>query len=169
MQNAGRPRSKTLADRACQLTAYRDTFPAYYRAMPLHLTRTILVAMIAICLAVFPVGMSRASASMSVPVPVAATGHSHPAGSGATHKHEHASAAASVQDQAQSSGDCAGHGKSGKDCPSACCGFGCHVFSVVLDVVLWAPLGRPIQLTTGNDEQVENGQPLFIERPPRSV
>jgi hypothetical protein len=137
--------------------------------MPLHLTRTFFIAMIAICLAVFPVGMSRASASMSAPVQPVHAAHSHDAISG-HHGHDHAHGSASVQEQAtQASSDCAQHDKSGKHCPSACCGFGCHVFSVVLDVAFWAPLGRPFQLATLNDEQTEDGQPLFIERPPRSV
>lgn len=137
--------------------------------------RALLVAMMAICLAVFPVGMSLASARVPAQPLQVATVHAHPAAS--AHErglpHEHGSALMALDATAlhaldAGGDDCSHHGSGGKSC-ATCCGFACHAFEPVMDLTLGAPLGRALQLLALREEQVGGGLPFSIERPPRSA
>ena len=133
--------------------------------------RTILVAIIAICLAASPAGMSRAFASVPAqPVQVTAV-HAHPDGSSS---HEHGSVLSDVEGAAvqavnDDGDDCSRHGSDGKNCASKCCGFACHAFQPILSGTLGIMFGRATQRLTLQDEQVEGGLPFSIDRPPRSA
>lgn len=135
----------------------------------LNLMRTIFVAVLAICLAAFPAGMSRASAPISEATLQAATAHSH-AEDAPTHEHELASAGVdgAAFQAANDEGDCSDHA-AGKQCGSTCCGFACHAFQPVLEVTLGVPFGRAVQPDALQEQQVGSGLPFAIERPPRSA
>jgi hypothetical protein len=138
----------------------------------LHQIRTILVAILALCLAVFPAGMSRASAPMPETVAEASHQHVHAPGA-AAHDHDGAHEAAvakgghSHSAMAGADHDCSGHGKDGKHCASTCCGLGCHAFQIVFEPALAAQHSYLIQRTATHDDQVGGGLPFSIERPPR--
>ena len=133
--------------------------------------RTILVAVIAMCLAAFPAGMSRASAPVSAQSLQGSTVHPH---AEHTSSHEHGLVLAGVDGAAfkavnHDDSDRAQRTSGGKQCGSTCCGFACHAFEPVLEMTLRAPPGRPVPPVATQDEQVGRGLPFSIERPPRSV
>ena len=139
--------------------------------------------MLAICLAVFPAGMSRAEAPRVVSHHGTTEPHVH-VHLGEAALHEHGSAVSDVAHATVSSadldasavgfdGDEASFGTSdeggGNGCGSTCCGFACHAYQLVAGLMVAGPMGRPTQRLSEQDEQVGSGMPSFIERPPRSL
>lgn len=134
--------------------------------------RAIVIAIIAICLAVFPAGMTRASLPTRAPMAVTHVhdGHDHASHVYASDAHEAGAAMAGTPDLRAVSdqhGDCAHEGGSDKDCAGMCCGFACHAFTPAAPTVLGIPSGRAVLGRVAEDRQVEDGLLFSIERPPR--
>ncbi|SFF75410.1 hypothetical protein SAMN04487844_1465 [Methylobacterium sp. yr596] len=133
--------------------------------------RTLLVAMVAACLAAIPAGIWRASAPIGVTASRAADGLRYAHG-GARHHHgvtgPHEDAPVSFTAEPDDDG-CMHHASGGKRCAPTCCGFACHAFEPSLAPGLTDPPSRTSDCHVTNDEQVEGGTPFRIERPPRAA
>lgn len=133
----------------------------------MQVTRALLVALAALCLAVLSVGLTPASAhglsphSASVETPA-------PALSAAVHNHghQHDTAAADVSAEAKPVGDhCADDGS--KPGTSPCCGFACHAVTPVQALTFGVAAQRVAPAHFVQDEQVSETSPSSLERPPR--
>lgn len=141
--------------------------------------RAILIAIVAICLAVFPGDMSRALVPAHAPQGVAQNvsqvheGHNHkPAHvhGNAASEPEAAPAGPAVLDASiDECGDCFHDDGNGKGCGKTCCGFPCHAFATVVQVVLTLQSGRASLHESREDRQVDDSLLFSIERPPRSA
>ena len=133
--------------------------------------RTLLLAVVAACLAAFPAGFWRASAPVGVTASQAANGFQYVRG-GTAHLHGmavhyenvRASVTAEPEDDA-----CMHHASGGRGCAPTCCGFACHAFEPALPPGLMAYPSRTSDCCVVDDEQVDGCTPLRIERPPRAA
>lgn len=126
-----------------------------------------MAALLAVCMAVFPIAMPQASA---------VAGHSHTETS-VVHDHDHSSVAAAAipaPDDEVSSAVAGHHEHASHEGPSSdgktCCGtMTCHVFQVSHAPALATrlPLTGVVQVTC--DQQVTKAAPGRLDRPPRTV
>lgn len=131
---------------------------------------TIIIALLALTMAIFPISMPGAAAS---------TGHSHaaPSSGHTTHAGGHdanheASAHASVTCHERVAGTgCADHAQGAHDQgDQTCCGgVSCHSFQVSTAPVVASPLASPVPVAIAGDEQVTGIVAGRLERPPRTV
>lgn len=133
----------------------------------MRLMGTIIVALLAIALAIFPISMSQAAASMEHEhTATADTGHEHATLNGA---HEHPDVIASC-DHVVASG-CSDHDPGSHD-PAGpnCCGMGmCHAFHLSVTPALNSPALSFAHISIAGDEQVVSVVSGRIDRPPRTV
>ncbi len=127
----------------------------------LRLMRTILVVLLAVSMAVFPVAMPQAAAS---------TGHNHASGA---HEHEAPDGTADVsaphEDDTLEHEHAASHDQD-EGSSSSCCGTTtCHAFQVSSSPALGARLPLIGVVQVACDHQVPSVFPGRLERPPRTV
>lgn len=137
---------------------------------PLRLMGTIIVALLAITMAIFPISVPQAAASAGHP-------HARVADAGHKHVHEHAAVdgphghadvashhdvmASAFGDHDQGSHDCAG---------PVCCSMGtCHAFQASVLPDLSSPAASTIPVALPGDEQVEGITAGGLDKPPRTV
>lgn len=134
--------------------------------MALHFVRATIIAVLAITLAGFPAGVVRALAPAAVSLEAAPHMHE---GTGHGQHHTDELAANSSESFPEVAVRVVDEGSAKEGCAATCCGFACHAFEPAFVDGLSTPLvetGSPALL---NDDQVGNGLPYFIERPPRSI
>ncbi|WP_114946370.1 hypothetical protein [Microvirga calopogonii] len=138
---------------------------------PLRLMATIIVALLAITMAIFPI---------SVPQAAAAAGHRHAAAvsssdghshehrvGGGEHEHVHRPASG---DEVTSSAS-ADHDQGSQGCAGPiCCSMGtCHAFQDTALPVLDSPAASRLPIAVPGDEQVGGITAGGLDRPPRTV
>lgn len=148
---------------------FRDTYPlSTTRSFSsLRLMGTIIVALLAITMAIFPISMPQA---------VAHAAHQHVTRVGTGHEHGVAERGHQHPDL-QASHDAAAVGLSGshdpdtQDCTGVvCCSMGaCHAFQDTAPPSLFSPAVSEISIALTRDEQVEEVIVGGLDRPPRTV
>ncbi len=132
----------------------------------MRLMGTIIVALLAFTMAIFPI---------SVPQAAASAGHPHTAMVGAVHghaasggDHDHVHEPASSHDITDASAD---HDQAPKDCSGpVCCSMGtCHAFQASVLPDLSSPAASTIPVALPGDEQVEGIGASGLDKPPRTV
>lgn len=135
----------------------------------MRLMATIIVALLAITMAVFPISVLPAAAP---------AGHQHAAGTvGHGHGHEHAGMDGSHRHaDVASSGhtalaDFGGHDGNSDDCTGpVCCSMGtCHAIQVSALPGLYSPTASQAAMAVTGDEQVGGIVTGGLDRPPRTV
>ena len=133
----------------------------------MRLMGIIIVALLAITMAIFPISMPQAAASMGPEHPVTADiGYAHATFDGV---HEHAAVMASCDDVVASG--CSDHDPGPHD-PAGpnCCGMGmCHAFQLSVTPILNSPALSFAPVAIAGDEQVASAVSGRIDRPPRTV
>jgi ABC-type nickel/cobalt efflux system permease component RcnA len=137
---------------------------------PLRLMGTLIVALLAITMAIFPISMPRAAAS---------AGHQHAVVAGAGHEHvhdhatvdrahDHADAASHADVVSSASGD---HDQDSHDCTGpVCCSMGtCHAFQDTAFPILSSPAVSHLPVAMPGDEQVGGITTGSLDKPPRTV
>jgi len=136
----------------------------------LRLLGTLIVALLAFTMAIFPISVPRAAAS---------TGHQHALYADAGHEHAHEHADVGDHDHGNvltSSGVTVAayvsdHDGNSKDCTGVvCCSMGtCHAFQASEQPSLYSPAASQIPMAMAGDEQVGGITAGGLERPPRTV
>jgi hypothetical protein len=127
---------------------------------------TIIVALLAFTMAIFPIAVPQAAASTGHPhAATAGTGHTHAVLDG---EHDHAHATASHGTDLSASAD---HGQGAHDCSGpVCCSMGtCHAFQASVLPDLSSPAASTIPVALPGDEQVEGITAGGLDKPPRTV
>ena len=133
----------------------------------MRLMGTIIVALLAITMAIFPISMPQAAVSMGPEHTVTAEiGYEHATFDGA---HEHANVMASCDDVVVSG--CSDHDPGSHDpAGPSCCGMGiCHAFQLSVTPALTSPALSFAPIAIAGDEQVVSVVSGRIDRPPRTV
>jgi len=150
---------------------FRDTEPILTNGSdsPLRLLGTIVAALLAITMAIFPVGMPQAAASTGHSHAALAAGHSH-AGGSAPH-HDEAAGLQAVCHSSAVQSDCDRNPADPHDHGDAnCCGgLGCHSFQVSSAPIISSPITSRILIAVAGDEQVSGIAPGRLDRPPRTM
>jgi hypothetical protein len=159
----------TLPERGLSNPNFRDTYPALAnRSFPaLRLMGTIIVALLAMTMAIFPIsGLQAAAQAAHRHASVADAGHAHLA---ADADHEHAETRVSLDAAVSVSGD-HDHPDS-KDCTGlTCCSMGaCHAFQITALPSLYSPAVSEASIVLTRDEQVEEITAGGLDRPPRTI
>jgi hypothetical protein len=132
----------------------------------LRLLGTLIVALLAFTMAIFPI---------SVPQAAASAGHQHSVMVDAGHEHatidgdhEHADGLGSSHDTA--SGASADHHQGSQDCSGpVCCSMGtCHAFQASAPPGLYSPAVSAVSMMMAGDEQVGGITVSGLDRPPRT-
>ena len=132
----------------------------------MRLMGTIIVALLAFAMAIFPI---------SVPQAAASAGHQHAATVGAGHAHvavdgdhEHPDKMGSHDTDLSASAD---HDQGSHDCSGpVCCSMGtCHAFQASVLPDLYSPASSAIPVALPGDEQVTGITAGGLDRPPRTV
>jgi len=127
----------------------------------LRLLGTLVVALLAITMAIFPISMPRAAVS---------AGHHHAqvAGAGHKHVHEHADVASHDDVLASASGD---HEQGSNDCSGpVCCSMGtCHAFQDTVLPILYSPAVSHLPMAMPGDDQLGGITADGLDKPPRTV
>lgn len=130
----------------------------------MHLTRTILAVLLAVCVVAFPVAMPWAAAStVQVHAHETSSGHAHASSA------DHSSDAVDVVSGIDGRHEHASGGESGT-APAPCCGtVMCHAFQVSYPpvVVQRSPLTGPARVV--QDQQVTWSLTDRLDRPPRTA
>lgn len=148
---------------------FRDTYPtsANRSFPPLRLMGTIIVALLAITMAIFPISVPQAAAHAAHQhLALADTGHEHPT---ADADHEHAEVKASCDATLSISGDRDHPGSEGCTGPTCCSMGACHAFQVSTPPSLYSPAVSDVTIVLTRDEQVEEITVGGLDRPPRTV
>lgn len=133
----------------------------------MRLMGTIIVALLAFTMAIFPI---------SVPQAAASAGHPHAAMVGAVHEHAaidgdhgHVHEPASSHDIALDAS--ADHGQGSHDCSGlVCCSMGtCHAFQAIALPDLFSPAASIVLVALPGDEQVDGITAGSLDKPPRTV
>ncbi|QFU16548.1 hypothetical protein [Microvirga thermotolerans] len=162
----GEPMGHVLSKRGFR---ERNPNPTDRSVPPVRLMGTIIVALLAITMAIFPI---------SVPQAAASAGHRHAAvtSAGPTHdhaaiggEHGHAGGAASHDDTVSSAS--ADRPQGGQDCAGpVCCSMGtCHAVQDTALPILHSPAGSRLPIAMPGDEQVAGIVVGRLDRPPRTV
>jgi len=139
---------------------------------PLRLMGTIITALLAITMAIFPISMPRAAASTGHAHAAATAPHAHKVHDAKPHAdHHHAVQASAICDDATAGAGCEHHPKSSYDQgdPTCCGGMGCHSFQVSTAPIVSSPAVAPIPLAVAGDEQVAGLVIGRLDRPPRTI
>jgi hypothetical protein len=131
---------------------------------------TIIVALLAFTMAIFPISMPRAAASTVHVHAAQAAKHAHDDSAHSHHGKDarlgapchHGLGAAPGCDRH----DGASHGQDGSNC---CGGMGCHSFQVSAAPIISSPVASPTPLAIAGDEQVAGIVAGRLDRPPRTV
>ncbi len=132
----------------------------------MRLMGTIIVALLAFTMAIFPI---------SVPQAAASGGHPHTAMVGAVHAdaatdgdHGHVHEAASHDIALNTSAD---HDQGSHDCSGpVCCSMGtCHAFQAIALPDLFVPAASVMPVSFPGDEQVEGIVAGGLDKPPRTI
>lgn len=136
----------------------------------MRLMRPILAALLAVCIAIFPIAMPRAAAMAGHSHQTASAAHAHEASG---HAHEHASASSenggahlaviAEHDAHASDGEASGDG------PSCCGTTTCHSFQTSSPPMLCKRLPVMALVEAVNDHQVQGLVSGRLDRPPRTV
>ncbi|QRM31335.1 hypothetical protein [Microvirga sp. VF16] len=132
----------------------------------MRLMGTIIVALLAITMAIFPISVPQAAASAGHPhAATASAGHTHAA---FDEDHEHPDEAVS---HGADLGAVADHDEGSHDCSGpVCCSIGtCHAFQASVLPDLSTPAMSTIPVALPGDEQVEGITAGGLDRPPRTV
>lgn len=137
---------------------------------PLRLLGTLIVALLAFTMAIFPISMPQAAVS---------AGHQHAGVAGAGHKHvhdhaavdgthDHADVASHADAVSSASGD---HERGSQDCSGpVCCSMGtCHAFQDTAFPILFSPAASNFPVAMPTDEQVGGITRGGLDKPPRTV
>ena len=127
--------------------------------------RAIVVLLLAISLAIFPVAMPHATVS----------GSHH--GASAVHEHEHRAGNTSAACENEASFEelpmasvCNGQFGTSDRAAASCCGtVACHAFQVSAAPMLYVPFARPLARALPEEQQVTGLFSGRLERPPRTV
>ncbi|KLK90092.1 hypothetical protein AA309_27700 [Microvirga vignae] len=132
----------------------------------MRLVGTLIVALLAFTMAIFPISVPQAAASAGHPhAATAGAGHTH-AALGGDHEHpdgvgSHGTDLGAAADHDQGSHDCSG---------PVCCSMGtCHAFQASVLPDLSSPAMSTIPVALPGDEQVEGITAGGLDRPPRTV
>jgi hypothetical protein len=132
----------------------------------LRLMGTIIVALLAFTMAIFPI---------SVPQAAASAGHPHAAAVGVGHTHatfdedhEHPD---EVGSHGTDLGAAADHDQGPHDCSGpVCCSMGtCHAFQAIALPDLFSPAASVVPVALPGDEQVDGITAGGLDKPPRTV
>lgn len=133
----------------------------------MRLMGTIIVALLAITMAIFPI---------SVPQAAASAGHWHAATADAGHAHavlegEHEHAHETASHGTDLSGGSVDRDQGPHDCSGpVCCSMGtCHAFQASMLPDLSSPAASTIPVALPGDEQVEGITTGGLDKPPRTV
>jgi len=132
----------------------------------LRLMGTIIVALLAFTMAIFPISVPQAAASAGHPhAATVEAGHTHAACDG---DHEHLG---EVGPHGTDLGAAADHGQGPQDCSGpVCCSMGtCHAFQASVLPDLSSPAASTIPVALPGDEQVEGITAGGLDKPPRTV
>ena len=133
----------------------------------MRLMGTIIVALLAITMAIFPITVPQAAASAGHQHAIMIdAGHEHTAIDG---EHEHVDELASSDDTSlRASTD---HQQGSKDCSGpVCCSMGtCHAAQVSAPASVYSPTVSQASMTMAGDEQVGGITTGGLDRPPRTV
>jgi hypothetical protein len=137
----------------------------------LRLLGTIIVALLAITMAIFPISVPQAVASAAHQhALVASIGHEHAHEHAVDGDHEHTEVLASPSNDAALSAS-SDHDQGSQDCTGVvCCSMGvCHAFQVSENPSLSSPAGALIPMAMAGDEQVGGITASGLDKPPRTV
>ena len=137
----------------------------------MRLMGTIIVALLAFTMAIFPISVPQAAASAAHQhALVASDGHKHAHEHIVDGGHEHADVLASSSDDATLSAS-SDHDQGSQDCTGVvCCSMGvCHAFQVSENPSLSSPAGALIPMAMAGDEQVGGITAGSLDKPPRTV
>jgi hypothetical protein len=132
----------------------------------LRLMGTIIVALLAFTMAIFPISVPQAAASAGHRhAAIAETGHAHAVLDG---EHDHAHATASHGTDLSVSAD---HEQGTHDCSGpVCCSMGtCHAFQAIALPDLFSPAASIVPVAFPGDEQVDGITAGGLDKPPRTV
>jgi hypothetical protein len=127
---------------------------------------TIIVALLAFTMAIFPISVPQAAASAGHRhAATVDTGHAHAAFDG---DHEHPD---EVGSHGTDLGAAADHGQGSHDCSGpVCCSMGtCHAFQTSVLSDLSSPAASTIPVALPGDEQLESITAGGLDKPPRTV
>ncbi|RDI57207.1 hypothetical protein [Microvirga subterranea] len=133
----------------------------------MRLLGTLIVALLAFTMAIFPISVPQAAASTGHPHATAtAAGHTHAAFDG-DHGHVH-EPASSHEIAVDASAD---HGQGSHDCSGpVCCSMGtCHAFQAIALPDLFSPAASIVPVAFPGDEQVDGVTAGGLDKPPRTV
>ena len=132
----------------------------------MRLMGTIIVALLAFTMAIFPISGPQAAASAGHPhAATVGAGHTHAAFDG---DHEHPG---EVGPHGADLGAAADHGQDSQDCSGpVCCSMGtCHAFQASALPDLLSPAVSAMPVALPGDEQVDGITAGGLDRPPRTV
>ncbi len=136
----------------------------------MRLMGTIIVALLAFTMAIFPVSMPRAAASAGQVRTALAAGHAHDA-SAHSHHGKDAWLTAACHHGLEAALGCDRHdgASHGHDDSNCCGGLSCHSFQVSAAPIVSLTVASPTPLAIAGDEQVAGIVAGRLDRPPRTV
>jgi len=135
----------------------------------LRLLGTIIVALLAITMAIFPISVPQAAVSAGHQHAMASAGHKHVHEHATIDRaHEHADVTSHADVVSSASGD---HEKGSRDCTGpVCCSMGtCHAFQDTAFPILSSPAASHLPIAMPGDEQVGGITTGGLDKPPRTV
>ena len=138
------------------------------------LMRLIMAAVVAFCVAIFPIAMPRVMGHAHASTPSAQHIHADHIHADADHVHT-----AAVEHRHADTHVCEAAGPRSNECSSpdsalpssgeqSCCGVACHLFNLSTAAAVCIPTSAPVSVGVPGDEQVSETLSSRLDRPPRT-